>query len=129
MVHPDLLSSLSPATQNVNSGLYLQNHPPLIPIPTNQHILLYLKISKVSKIMTSITPDIGGILPVRVSALLSVARDIAPWKYSVPKSAVQKAKPKRLMTATVVVSANLMTRKVAMEIATQEAGITLPGQR
>lgn len=93
----------------------------------NQHIffvsLVYVKI------LTRIPRDVGGMLPVRASAQPSVAWGIAPWKYSVPKSAIRMGNPRRLMTVTVAINANQMTRKVAMEIVTREAGSTRPGQR
>lgn len=77
----------------------------------------------------SITRDEGGMWLVRASAQPSVAWDTVPWKYTVPKSTAQTVKPRRLMTATVAISTNLMTRKVAMETVTQVAGSTHLGQR
>lgn len=76
-----------------------------------------------------VTFDAGGMWPVRVSAQPSAAWDIAHWKYTVPKSAVEMARSKKLMIATVVVSTNLMTKKVAMETVTRVAGSTRLGQR
>lgn len=76
-----------------------------------------------------ITFDAGGMWPVRVSAQLSAVWDIVLWKYIVPKLAAQMARPRRLTTATVAASANLMTKKAAMETVTRVAGSTRLGQR
>lgn len=84
------------------------------------------------EILTRICPitfHVGGMWLGKVSAQPSAAWDIVPWKYTVPKSAVQMARPRRWMTATVAVSANLTIRKVAMETVTQVDGSTRRGQR
>lgn len=82
--------------------------------------------------MTRVGPfplDAGGMWLAKVSAQPSVAWAIVPLKYTVPKGAVQMARLKRLMTATVAVSTNLIIRKVALETVTPGAGSTHPGQR
>lgn len=66
---------------------------------------------------------------VKASAQLSVAPDIAPWKYTAPSSAATMARSRRSMIAIVMVNANLTIRKAAMETVTLVVGITLPGQR
>lgn len=70
-----------------------------------------------------------GTLLEKVSVQPSAAKDIVPWKYTVLKSTVQTARPRRLMTATVAVSANLMTRKAVTETVTRVVGSTHPGRR
>lgn len=73
--------------------------------------------------------DAGGTWLARVSVQRSVAWDIVLLKYTVPKSAVSMGRPRKLMTATVALSTNLIIRKVAMETVTQEAGTIHPGPR
>jgi len=79
--------------------------------------------------LKGISLALDGTWLVKASVRPSVASDIVLWKYIVPKSAIQRGRPRKLMTATVVVSVNLMTRKVAMETVTQVVGNTHLGQR
>lgn len=114
------LSSPSPATPNVNSGLCRQFDQVFAPASKRAFLSRGCDLS---------SPDAGGTWLGRASAPPSAAWGIVPWKYTAPKSAAPTARPRKSTTASAAGSTSLIIRRAATETVTRVAGTTRPGQK